>query len=324
MRYTLLAFLSFITVIAYVQRSAMNGATTAIENDLHITSRDLGWVMSGWYLLYSLFQLPGGWVADRLGSKPALVIFATMWSLLTGLAGLAAGPLGLLLLWALMGGAQAGIFPVLHQGHWGHVPEDPASVRLRCAGVLYEPRRRSGARNHQPIARAAVLAANLRALRCAGARLGDSVRSHRAATGLTEAGPAGGSTGRLARFAAGPGRDRTRAVVETRHRTANAPAVLPTVPARGSQRILLHLVCPIPSGDEGTELASGGGIRVLAAARRSVRRVARRLGLRLDPATDGELADRAAGDDVRGLVSVHGNCGGGILRHGSTSRGGAP
>jgi nitrate/nitrite transporter NarK len=33
------------------------------------------------------------------------------WSLMTGLAGLAAGPVGLLLMWGLMGGAQAGIFP---------------------------------------------------------------------------------------------------------------------------------------------------------------------------------------------------------------------
>jgi len=111
MRYRLLTFLCLITVIAYVQRSAMNGATKAIEEDLGITSRELGLVMSGWYLLYSLFQLPGGWLADRLGSKSALVLLALFWSVLTGLAGLTAGFPGLLLMWALMGGAQAGIFP---------------------------------------------------------------------------------------------------------------------------------------------------------------------------------------------------------------------
>jgi len=111
MRSTLLSFLCLITVIAYVQRSAMNGATKEIEEDLRITSQELGLVMSGWYLLYSLFQLPGGWVADRFGSKSALLLFAVMWSVLTGLAGLATGPMGLLVLWAMMGGAQAGIFP---------------------------------------------------------------------------------------------------------------------------------------------------------------------------------------------------------------------
>ena len=56
MRYTLLGFLCVITLVAYVQRSAMNGATKAIEDDLHISSQDLGLVMGGWYLLYSLLQ----------------------------------------------------------------------------------------------------------------------------------------------------------------------------------------------------------------------------------------------------------------------------
>ena len=111
MRYAVLSFLCLATVIAYVQRSAMNGATKAIEDDLHVTSQDLGWVMSGWYLLYSLFQLPSGWVADRLGSKPALIAFAVVWSLLTGIAGLASSWSALLILWAFMGSAQAGIFP---------------------------------------------------------------------------------------------------------------------------------------------------------------------------------------------------------------------
>ncbi|MBA4190864.1 MAG: hypothetical protein C0467_22990 [Planctomycetaceae bacterium] len=111
MRYTLLAFLCVISVVAYVQRSAMNGATKAIEDDLQISSNDLGIVMSVWYLGYSLFQLPGGWLADRIGSKPALILFALLWSVLTGLAGLVAGLSGLLLCWGLMGAAQAGIFP---------------------------------------------------------------------------------------------------------------------------------------------------------------------------------------------------------------------
>src|SRR6185437_7153326 len=112
--YVFLGFLCFITVAAYVQRSAMNGASKAIEADLRITSEETGVVMGGWYLLYSLFQVPGGWVADRLGSKRALVLFATVWSALTGLAGVAgsiAGWPGLLITWSLMGASQAAIFP---------------------------------------------------------------------------------------------------------------------------------------------------------------------------------------------------------------------
>ena len=139
MRYTLLAFLCLATLIAYIQRSAMNGATRAIETDLGITSADLGLVMSGWYLFYSLFQLPGGWVADRLGSKPALVLFAASWSVLTGLAGLVAGLPGLLLAWGMMGAAQAGIFPCCTKAIGATFPKTEqaiASGSLACCMSL--------------------------------------------------------------------------------------------------------------------------------------------------------------------------------------------
>jgi sugar phosphate permease len=111
MRYALLSFLCIITVIAYIQRSAFNGATKTIESDLAIDSSDIGLVMGGWYLAYAVFQIPSGWVADQIGSKRALLLFATSWSILTGLVGLALGLPGLLLIWGFMGAAQAGIFP---------------------------------------------------------------------------------------------------------------------------------------------------------------------------------------------------------------------
>jgi MFS family permease len=111
MRYRVLSFLCFVTVIAYIQRSAFNGATKTIEADLALGPSDMGFVMGGWYLAYAVFQLPSGWVADRYGSNRALLLFATSWSVLTGLVGLALGLPGLLLIWGLMGAAQAGIFP---------------------------------------------------------------------------------------------------------------------------------------------------------------------------------------------------------------------
>ncbi|WP_439630576.1 MFS transporter [Gemmata sp.] len=111
MRYTLLAFLCGITVIAYVQRTAMNGPSKVIEAELRLTPEDLGLVMGAWYLGYAIFQLPSGWVADRLGSKPALILFALLWSAFTALATLSSGLAELLVAWFLMGSAQAGIFP---------------------------------------------------------------------------------------------------------------------------------------------------------------------------------------------------------------------
>lgn len=111
MRYVVLGFLCVITVIAYLQRNAMSAATKVIEADFDITPAGMGVVMGAWYWGYSLTQLPTGWLADRLGSKTALIAFTVAWSLLTALTGLTNSLIGLVIVWGLMGCAQAGIFP---------------------------------------------------------------------------------------------------------------------------------------------------------------------------------------------------------------------
>lgn len=110
MHYTLLVFLCAATVIAYLQRSALGVPSKQIEAELGLTPQDMGLVWLAWYAGYAAFQLPAGWVADRLGSKAALVGFAVAWSAMTAAAGAATGFTGLVGLWGLMGVAQAGIF----------------------------------------------------------------------------------------------------------------------------------------------------------------------------------------------------------------------
>jgi MFS family permease len=110
-RYTLLAFLCVVTLVAYLQRSALGVPSKAIEGELGLTTQAMGMVWLAWYAGYAVFQIPSGWVADRLGSKPALVLFTVAWSAFTALVGLATDFVGLASLWCLMGAAQAGIFP---------------------------------------------------------------------------------------------------------------------------------------------------------------------------------------------------------------------
>ena len=110
MRYTLLAFLCVITIIAYIQRSALSVPSKQIEAELAMTPQNMGTVWLVWYTGYALFQLPAGWVVHRLGSKPALIGFAVTWSALTALVGAATGFASLTVLWGLMGIAQSGIF----------------------------------------------------------------------------------------------------------------------------------------------------------------------------------------------------------------------
>jgi len=111
MRYLVLSFLCLATVIAYIQRSALGVPSKQIEADLGLDPSDMGLVWFGWYAAYAAFQLPSGWLAEKLGSKSALILSVLVWSIVTGFVGLAQGLLGLIVFWSIMGGAQAGMFP---------------------------------------------------------------------------------------------------------------------------------------------------------------------------------------------------------------------
>lgn len=78
-------------------------------------------------------QIPSGWLADRIGSRKALSILSVVWSLATLLSGFATDFASLLLLWGLMGAAQAGAFPCAAKAIGQIFPE---SERARAAGLL--------------------------------------------------------------------------------------------------------------------------------------------------------------------------------------------
>lgn len=134
-RYRVLLFLCLCAAIAYVQRGAISVPASEISADLHFNnlSREMGWVQSAWYLFYGLMQIPCGWTADRLGSRRALAIFTSLWSLATMLSALATNFVSLLVLWSIMGAAQAGAFPCATKAIGQIFPE---SQRARANGLL--------------------------------------------------------------------------------------------------------------------------------------------------------------------------------------------
>jgi MFS family permease len=133
MRYFVLALLGLVAVIAYVQRLAISVPTKEIQRDLALTATTMGLVMGCWNWGYALFQLPAGSLADRWGSKPAILLFAVVWSALTACVGLVRDSTELLAVWSLMGMAQAGVFPCATKaiGAWF-----PAGERATASGVL--------------------------------------------------------------------------------------------------------------------------------------------------------------------------------------------
>ncbi|MBJ7431336.1 MAG: MFS transporter, partial [Gemmataceae bacterium] len=81
MRYGVLSMLCVAALIAYVQRSAISVPAKIIQQELGMDAASMGLVMAVWYWGYALFQIPSGWLADYLGSRKALVLYAITWSI---------------------------------------------------------------------------------------------------------------------------------------------------------------------------------------------------------------------------------------------------
>jgi len=124
-RWRILALLVLLSFVGYLLRTNMSVAGESMIRDLGLSPVQLGWVLAGFAWGYALFQLPGGVLGDRLGSRRALTLIAVLWAVLnlvvafvpgTAAAGTFTIVATLASLRFLMGAAQAPLFPVL-SGH---------------------------------------------------------------------------------------------------------------------------------------------------------------------------------------------------------------
>ena len=105
-RTTVLWFLLLLAAIGYLDRVCISTASLAIQRDLGITKTQMGTVFSAFILCYALFEVPGGWLADRFGPRVVLARIVASWSLMTAVTGAATGFVSLLAVRALFGAAS--------------------------------------------------------------------------------------------------------------------------------------------------------------------------------------------------------------------------
>lgn len=96
--------------ISFIDRSAISLGATQLMAELTITPVQMGLVLSSFYIGYSLMQLPGGWLADRFGSRIVVICAIAFWSVFTIISGLA-GSFASLLVIRFLFGLGEGAFP---------------------------------------------------------------------------------------------------------------------------------------------------------------------------------------------------------------------
>jgi ACS family glucarate transporter-like MFS transporter len=88
-RWKILALLTLISIITYVDRVNISVTARQMMPAFGLTSVQMGYVFSAFVLGYALFQIPGGWLGDRWGSRRVLAGAVIWWSLFTALTALA-------------------------------------------------------------------------------------------------------------------------------------------------------------------------------------------------------------------------------------------
>ena len=121
-RFRLIAVTFTLTTLLYVDRIAISVAKEPITSELVLSDTSFGWVLSAFALGYALFQTPGGMLADRFGPRAVLTSIVILWSLFTGLTGLAWGLASLLVFRFVFGAAEAGAFPTLARTFYNWLP----------------------------------------------------------------------------------------------------------------------------------------------------------------------------------------------------------
>ena len=89
----------------------MGTATPMIMREFHLDKITMGWSVSAFNWTYALFQVPGGWLADRFGSRIVLAGAVTWWSIFTAATGGASGAASLAVMRGLFGMGEAAAWP---------------------------------------------------------------------------------------------------------------------------------------------------------------------------------------------------------------------
>lgn len=120
-RYGVLALVCVLSMITYLDRVCFGVAASSLAAELGLPGvAGLKWAFTAFTIAYALFEIPAGWMGDRLGPRGTLVRIVIWWSVCTALTGLVGlrvggyvlGGLGtLVLLRFLFGAGEAGAYP---------------------------------------------------------------------------------------------------------------------------------------------------------------------------------------------------------------------
>jgi MFS family permease len=137
-----IVFAVSLAVITYVDRVCISKSAEFIMRDLNLTKIQMGYAFTAFGWAYALFEIPGGWLGDKIGPRRVLMRVVMMWSLFTIATGWAWGLVSLVVFRFMFGMGEAGCFPNVTKAFTLWLP---VQERVRAQGIMWLSARWGGA-----------------------------------------------------------------------------------------------------------------------------------------------------------------------------------
>jgi len=141
-RWFLVFWLFVLSAVAFLDRVNISIAGSSIAAEFGLSDVHLGWVFSSFLIGYALFQTPGGWLADKWGSRRVLATGVLWWGIFTALTAAVPSSIPRALLFFisirfLLGAGEAIVYPASNQfvSRWIPTHERGIANGLIFAGV---------------------------------------------------------------------------------------------------------------------------------------------------------------------------------------------
>jgi len=111
-RHVVLALTVAAYFITYMDRVVFSTAVPEMRKELGISLVQMGAILAAFRYSYAIFQVPGGWLGDKIGPRRALSLIVGWWSVLTSLTAAGWSAASMYAIRFIFGVGEAGAFPI--------------------------------------------------------------------------------------------------------------------------------------------------------------------------------------------------------------------
>jgi len=86
-RYWVIVFAVTLAVVTYIDRVCISMAMPFMSKDLGLDTKQMGIAFTAFGWAYALFEIPGGYLGDRIGPRAVLTRIVLWWSFFTAATG---------------------------------------------------------------------------------------------------------------------------------------------------------------------------------------------------------------------------------------------